>query len=107
MHFKEEHDYELDQGTVRLPWGESQPATLAIPLRALAEEKAKRDAGRVPTKVVDPVCGMMFDPDDAASTSDYRGTVYYFCAIACKAQFDASPRKFLPSRSLSRWVRPS
>src|SRR5688572_18630394 len=56
-HFKKDQAYEVDQGSVVMPWGETQPAALAVPLRALAEEKAKIDAGKVPTKVVDPVCG--------------------------------------------------
>ena len=45
--------------------------------------------------VKDPVCGMEIDPKEAAATSDYEGTTYYFCAIACKERFDAEPAKFL------------
>jgi Cu+-exporting ATPase len=45
--------------------------------------------------VTDPVCGMEIDPKDAAATSDYQGTTYYFCAVACKERFDAEPAKFL------------
>jgi len=45
--------------------------------------------------VKDPVCGMEIDAMDAAATSDYEGTTYYFCAIACKERFDAEPAKFL------------
>ena len=44
--------------------------------------------------VTDPVCGMEIDPKDAAATSDYQGTTYYFCAVACKERFDAEPAKF-------------
>jgi YHS domain-containing protein len=47
------------------------------------------------TMVKDPVCGMEIDPKDAAATSDYEGTTYYFCAIGCKERFDADPAKFL------------
>jgi Cu+-exporting ATPase len=47
------------------------------------------------TTVKDPVCGMEIDPTEAAATSDYEGTTYYFCAIACKERFDADPAKFL------------
>jgi len=45
--------------------------------------------------VKDPVCGMEIDPASAAATSEYEGTTYYFCAVACKEQFDAEPAKFL------------
>ena len=45
--------------------------------------------------VKDPVCGMEIDPKDAAATSDYEGTTYYFCAVGCKERFDAEPAKFL------------
>jgi Cu+-exporting ATPase len=94
-HYKAGREYECDLGSVRLPWGEEQPAVIAVPLEALAREDAKRRAGKVPTKVVDPVCRMMFDPDDAAATSTYQGTTYYFCAEVCKASFDANPRGYV------------
>ncbi len=42
----------------------------------------------------DPVCGMMIDPTTAAGKSEFRGETYYFCAPACKAEFDANPAKF-------------
>ena len=93
-------DYEVDIGRLTLPWGEEQEAALAVPLGALAEEQAKRDAGKVPTKVTDPVCRMMFDPNDAAATSIYQGATYYFCAVGCKAKFDANPRQYVESRGL-------
>ena len=105
-HLKKDKEYQVDTGSVSLPWGETQPAALAVPLKALAEEKAKRDAGKVPTKVVDPVCGMMFDPETAAATSTYRGTAYYFCADSCKTKFDANPRQYVrPSGLLDRLRR--
>ncbi len=45
--------------------------------------------------VKDPVCGMQVDPDTAPANSEYQGTVYYFCAEACKSQFDADPGKYV------------
>jgi YHS domain-containing protein len=30
----------------------------------------------------------------AGLTSDYKGTTYFFCSIACKKQFDAAPRNY-------------
>ena len=96
-HYKNRVDYELDLGHVSLPWGEEEATALAVPLEALLVEQAKRDAGKVPTKVVDPVCLMMFDPDTAAATSTYQGTTYYFCATSCKGKFDANPGQYVQS----------
>ena len=45
----------------------------------------------------DPVCNMEVDPDKAAGQSVYRGQVVYFCAVSCKAKFDAAPDRYLPA----------
>ena len=41
--------------------------------------------------VTDPVCGMRIDSDDAAATTEYEGTTYYFCSQACHDVFVADP----------------
>ncbi len=48
-------------------------------------------------KVKDPVCGMELDKDEAAATSEYMGTTYYFCSASCKASFDREPAKYAKS----------
>lgn len=98
--FAEGRTYQLEHGEVGLPWGESVPAVLAVPDDAMAKERAKLEAGRTLTKVVDPVCHMMIDPGDAAATSIYKGTTYYFCAAACKKRFDAEPGRYVQTKSL-------
>jgi YHS domain-containing protein len=45
-------------------------------------------------QVKDPVCGMTIDSDKAAAQSEYQGRTVYFCATACKRQFDAAPERF-------------
>ncbi len=45
-------------------------------------------------EVRDPVCGMMVDPREAAGSSRWQGTTYYFCSTMCKESFDAEPAKF-------------
>jgi Cu+-exporting ATPase len=45
--------------------------------------------------VKDPVCGMEIDAAEAAGTSEYEGTTYYFCAEGCKTEFDADPGKYV------------
>jgi len=52
-------------------------------------------ADPAPTEVLDPVCGMMIDPADAAATHDYKGQTYYFCMTACAEKFKADPEKYL------------
>jgi Cu+-exporting ATPase len=44
---------------------------------------------------IDPVCGMKVDESQAAATSEYQGKTFYFCAVACKRQFDEDPEEFL------------
>lgn len=42
----------------------------------------------------DPVCGMRIKKEEAAGSSDYNGTVYYFCSPGCKKSFDENPEKY-------------
>jgi len=44
---------------------------------------------------IDPVCKMDVDEETAQWKSDYKGTMYYFCAPGCKASFDKDPEKYL------------
>jgi YHS domain-containing protein len=46
-------------------------------------------------KVIDPVCKMQIDSENAAATTEYKGQKVYFCAPACKAKFDKEPQKYL------------
>ena len=43
----------------------------------------------------DPVCKMQVDENKAAGKSEFNGKTYYFCALACKAKFDANPQQYL------------
>jgi YHS domain-containing protein len=104
-HYKKGADYEVLSGAVVLPWGEEAQAALAVPLKASVREQQKREAGRTLSKVTDPVCRMMIDPDDAAATSNYQGTTYYFCAVGCKTKFDADPRQYVQSKGFFERLR--
>ena len=46
-------------------------------------------------RVLDPVCGMMVDPDRAAGHVEHNGTTYHFCSTGCVAKFSADPEKYL------------
>lgn len=47
----------------------------------------------------DPVCGMEIDvelaEDLGAETLEYDGTVYYFCSVFCREQFEEDPERYL------------
>jgi RND family efflux transporter MFP subunit len=54
-------------------------------------------SGMSGTAGIDPACGMSVDQGKAKTaglTSDYKGTTYFFCSVACKKQFDAAPRNY-------------
>lgn len=53
-----------------------------------------KESKAVKEKVVDPVCGMNIDKDEALGTSDYEGRVYYFCAACCQRRFEANPEQY-------------
>jgi Cu+-exporting ATPase len=44
--------------------------------------------------VKDPVCGMTINDKDAAATSTYRETTYYFCSTSCKEKFEKDPESY-------------
>ena len=57
-------------------------------------KKKETKTGSASTRVKDPVCGMMIDPNTAAGKSEYQGKTYTFCNPGCKKTFDANPAKF-------------
>jgi Cu+-exporting ATPase len=44
---------------------------------------------------IDPVCGMIVDPQKAAGSFDYQGTEYFFCALGCREKFKSNPDRYL------------
>lgn len=77
---------------------------LFFPLALLAEEgkmhekmghEAKKVQASAKNGVMDPVCGMLIKPEDAAGKSDYKGKTYYFCMDADKKAFDKDPDKYI------------
>jgi YHS domain-containing protein len=45
---------------------------------------------------IDPVCKMEVNPQRPAATYEYKGKVYYFCSMGCKADFERDPESYLP-----------
>jgi Cu+-exporting ATPase len=52
--------------------------------------------------VVDPVCGMEVNPDDAAAAWQHAGTTFYFCSVVCMERFRADPGRFLNADQTGR-----
>ena len=45
--------------------------------------------------VIDPVCGMTVDPENAAGSFEHKGETYYFCSTHCLHRFQKDPESFL------------
>jgi len=50
---------------------------------------------------IDPICGMTVSPDKAAGRYDYKGEIYYFCAVSCLERFRADPEQALRKKPLT------
>ncbi len=48
-------------------------------------------------RVTDPVCGMQIRPEKAAAMTVHDGTKYFFCAEACRRQFELEPDRYVGS----------
>jgi len=44
---------------------------------------------------LDPVCKMEVNPASATAQSEFEGQSFYFCSVACKQKFDASPQRYI------------
>ena len=45
-------------------------------------------------KVIDPVCKMEIDSNQAAGKAVFEGKTFYFCAPGCKTAFEDEPEKY-------------
>ena len=52
--------------------------------------------------VVDPVCGMEVNPEDAAAAWQHAGATYYFCSVHCMDRFREDPERFLSANPTER-----
>ena len=46
------------------------------------------------TTATDPVCGMRVEREKA-TTLEFNGVTYYFCAKGCRAEFEGAPGGFV------------
>ena len=45
--------------------------------------------------MIDPVCGMTVDAEEAQAAWDHEGKTYYFCSTGCFERFKADPERFV------------
>jgi len=72
--------------------GHEKPAAPAV---AGDPKEAAAESDDLP---IDPVCGMLVNPAEAAAAGrvgEHKGKSYFFCADMCKKRFDANPAAFL------------
>lgn len=50
--------------------------------------------------VVDPVCGMRIDRENAVGSSQWDGQTVYFCSRGCETSFDTSPRRYFEGQTV-------
>jgi YHS domain-containing protein len=43
---------------------------------------------------IDPVCGMLVDPDDDPPQQEFEGHPFYFCSEECKTEFLNHPDRY-------------
>ncbi|MBN2241476.1 MAG: heavy metal translocating P-type ATPase [Acidobacteria bacterium] len=55
-------------------------------------DKEKKEAPAPSSTIVkDPVCGMTFEPSQAAAQTEFQGRTYYFCSTGCLEKFRRNP----------------
>jgi Cu+-exporting ATPase len=57
-------------------------------------------------EALDPVCGMMVVPGEAAGHTEHNGQMYYFCSEWCLEQFTQNPAQFLETSPADRQAVP-
>ena len=73
------------------------PATL-IGAQAIVDGRARHSRpGRREGEIVllDPVCGMTVERDDARHIAEHAGVVYAFCSVGCRARFVKDPAAYV------------
>jgi xanthine dehydrogenase accessory factor len=50
-------------------------------------------AAQIGSTAIDPICNMTVKVADSRYHSNYNGTTFHFCCLACKDQFEQAPEK--------------
>ena len=79
-------------GVLYMPRGRRTLRNVREPVELFAAvrtgESTERDLAR------DPVCRMAVDPERSAGRLTYDDTAYFFCSLACAAEFARHPERF-------------
>ena len=54
--------------------------------------------------MIDPVCGMEVEADNAGEHVSYGMIVYYFCSAECREKFEADPARYVTDLEGKRQV---
>jgi adenylate cyclase len=82
------------EGVLYEPRGRRMLRNVRDPVELFAAVRAGQTSqGALPR---DPVCRMAVDPEHAAGRLTYLDTAYFFCSLACAAQFAGNPERFAP-----------
>jgi adenylate cyclase len=82
---------ELD-GVLYEPRGRRELRNVREPVELFAAVRAGESSERELLR--DPVCRMAVDPERSAGRLTYEDTAYFFCSLACAAEFARHPERF-------------
>jgi adenylate cyclase len=87
---------ELD-GVLYEPRGRRALRNVREPVELFAAVRAGESSGQDLPR--DPVCRMAVDPERSAGRLTYENTAYFFCSLACAAEFARQPERFAREQS--------
>jgi len=62
---------------------------------SIEESQCEKEATDMPEPIreqlIDPVCGMRMEPEEAPAVTSYEGRSYYFCSDTHKEEFERNP----------------
>jgi adenylate cyclase len=87
---------ELD-GVLYEPRGRRALRNVREPVELFAAVRAGESSGQDLPR--DPVCRMAVDPERSAGRLTYEDTAYFFCSLACAAEFARQPERFAREQS--------
>ncbi len=92
--------YEIQTDSLMAPWGERLPVAWAIGPSTHHETEGggHHDHSSDAAGVIDPVCGMVVEPDASRAKGHetrHRDVEYFFCGKGCKLEFDDDPEHYL------------
>ena len=85
------------EGVLYEPRGRRALRNVREPVELFAAVRAGESSGQA--LPCDPVCRMAVDPERSAGRLTYEDTAYFFCSLACAAEFARQPERFAREQS--------